>query len=73
MKKGYSRILINDFVIPDKGANLFQASFDLWMMADSTGQERTIKEWNELFHATGLKLVEVHTLGIDSVLEVELA
>ena len=73
MKKGYSRILINDFVLPEKGANLFQASFDLWMMADVTGQERTLKEWVALFDASGLKLVEVHTLGMDSVLEVELA
>lgn len=72
LKKGYSRILINDFVIPEKGASLFQASFDLWTMADSTEQERTLREWNELFDACGLKLVEVHTLGIDSVLEVEL-
>lgn len=43
------------------------------MMADSTGQERTLREWNELFEACGLKLVQVHSLGVDSVLEVELA
>lgn len=73
MTKGYSRILINDFVIPESGVSLFQASFDLWMMADVTGKERTLKKWQNLFDQAGLKLVKVHTLGLDAVIEIELA
>ena len=38
-----------------------------------TGKERTLKKWQNLFDQAGLKLVKVHTLGLDAVIEIELA
>lgn len=73
MKKGYSRILINDFVLPDTNASLFQASMDLWMMAEVSGKERTRQDWATLLAAAKLQIVEIHRLGTDSVIEIELA
>ena len=73
MTKGYSRILINDFVLPDKGVNLFQASMDLWMMAEVTGKERNLHEWATLLAGANLRIIEVYQSGTDSVIEVELA
>lgn len=70
LKKGYSRILINDFVIKEMNVNLFQASFDLWMMADVTGKERTETQWSKLVEAVGLHVVAVHRLGMDAVIEI---
>lgn len=36
MRKGLSRLLVADFVLPDVGANLAVASQDLWMMVSAT-------------------------------------
>ncbi|KAK0104864.1 hypothetical protein ONS95_005130 [Cadophora gregata] len=72
LKGGYSRILINDFVIKETDVNLFQASFDLWMMADVTGKERTEKEWASLVQPIGMQVVAVHRLGMDAVIEIGL-
>jgi hypothetical protein len=67
-----SRILIYDIVVPEKGVDLFHACFDLWMMADVTGKERTRRQWDNLFATCGLQIVEVHTKGFDNVIEVGL-
>jgi hypothetical protein len=67
-----SRILINDFVIPDKGANLFHSAFDMWMMAEVAGKERTLTQWTELAAAAGLRFVQAHQKGTDAVVEMAL-
>lgn len=58
MKKGYSRILIVDSVLPDVGASVFGSLLDINMMPLS-GIERTEKHWKMLLEGEGLKVVKV--------------
>ena len=43
-----SRILVYETVLPEEGAVLFHACFDLWIMAEVSGKERTRSEWGKL-------------------------
>ena len=54
MKPGYSKILINDFILPNKDCPLVPAALDLYMMALHSGQERTENQWVELLQSAGL-------------------
>ncbi|KAF7954945.1 uncharacterized protein EAE97_000204 [Botrytis byssoidea] len=58
MKKGYSRILIVDSILPDMGASLFGSLLDINMMPLS-GIERTEKHWKKLLEGEGLKVVNI--------------
>ncbi len=44
MKKGYSKPLIDDAVLPDFGVSRYEAFSDLTMMALETGAERSSKQ-----------------------------
>ena len=59
MKKGYSRVLIREMVLPDKGASVFEACLDLTMLISFTGMERARKDWAELLDSVGLHLEQV--------------
>ncbi|GIZ39501.1 hypothetical protein CKM354_000288300 [Cercospora kikuchii] len=56
MKPGYSKLLIHDLVLPDKGASQFQAAFDMVMMTFNAGIERSRTQWEELLKKAGLRL-----------------
>ncbi|TGO53354.1 hypothetical protein BCON_0125g00200 [Botryotinia convoluta] len=58
MKKGYSRILIVDSVLPDMGASVFGSLLDINIMPLS-GIERTEKHWKKLLEGEGLKVVNI--------------
>ncbi|KAL4881812.1 S-adenosyl-L-methionine-dependent methyltransferase [Aspergillus karnatakaensis] len=75
MKKGYSKILINENVIPSTNAYWETTSLDLIMMADFASQERTEKQWVELVESVGLRIVKIWTRrrGVESLIECELA
>ena len=53
MKPGYSKILINDLVLPDQGAHWFAASMDLIMMETMCARERTHAQFSELIEKVG--------------------
>jgi hypothetical protein len=53
------------------GTTRFRSSVDLWMMTNPTGRERTRDEWDALLARAGLNIVEVHTKGADTVIEVD--
>ena len=53
MKKGYSKLILNELVLPDTGCPLFPASMDVFMMGVHTGIERTEKE---LLESAGLQV-----------------
>lgn len=74
MKSGYSKILINDFVIPDQNPPWLMTSLDLIMMAMSAATERTSKQWQELLSSVGLKIVQIwsHPDSTESLIEAEL-
>lgn len=60
MKKGYSKILISDVVLPSTKCPLPAVGLDLGMMAMHSGMERSASQWSELFHSVGLELVQVY-------------
>ncbi|KAF2186417.1 putative O-methyltransferase [Zopfia rhizophila CBS 207.26] len=56
MKKGHSKIVLNEFILPNERCPLFQAGFDLQMMTMHAGQERTESQWRALLAQVGLKV-----------------
>jgi fumagillin biosynthesis methyltransferase len=74
-KKGYSKLLIADVVIPAHGASVMQAAHDLCLMSLLSAVERTEAAWRQLLSTAGFRVVRVwnDTRGIESVIEAELA
>lgn len=75
MKPGYSKVLINENVIPDMDADWQTTSLDLIMMTMFASQERTEHQWQALVESAGLKIVKIFTAekGVESLIECELA
>ncbi|OAK94421.1 O-methyltransferase [Phaeosphaeriaceae sp. SRC1lsM3a] len=75
MKKRYSKILINDFVVPNKGAHWAQTCLDWELMASLGARHRTEAEHKALYEGVGLKITGVwrHPLCLDALIELELA
>ena len=71
MEKGYSRILINEHVVPDIGASWRVTSLDWIMMAQVASFERTEAQWRGLLGSVGLKIVGIWTKepGVESLIE----
>ncbi|PKX97732.1 S-adenosyl-L-methionine-dependent methyltransferase [Aspergillus novofumigatus IBT 16806] len=74
MKPGYSRILINEFSIPLRGACTFATHSDFFVMSVNAAVERTEKQWYDLIESVGLKIDRIWTLEPDSesILEVSI-
>ncbi|KAM0801004.1 S-adenosyl-L-methionine-dependent methyltransferase [Usnea florida] len=75
MTPGYSKVLINEYVVPDFGAAWPMTSMDWLMMALGAVKERTEKQWRELLQQAGLKLTGIWTYeqGTESLIEAEVA
>jgi len=76
MEKGYSRLLLNENVIPAKGAHPDATTLDMIMMMVISSTERTEEHWRKLIaRVPESKLVKIWTLpeAVESVLELELA
>lgn len=58
MTPGYSKLLINDMLVPEQGASKYQAGADISMMAFSGGMERTKSQWRALLETAGFQIVE---------------
>ncbi|XXH05561.1 hypothetical protein Hte_011993 [Hypoxylon texense] len=56
MKKGYSYLVINDFILPDTGSSLLAAEWDLMMLVFMSAMERTESQWRSLLGAAGLSI-----------------
>ncbi|OGM51361.1 O-methyltransferase [Aspergillus bombycis] len=71
MTSEYSRIIIADFVLPDTGAGLLQASIDIQMMSIGSGMERSERQWRQLLGAAGLEITGIWSgsPGMESVIE----
>lgn len=76
LQPGYSKLLINENVIPDTGAYWETTSLDLIMMAIGSG-ERTERHWRALLGSVGLRVLRVWTApgqkGVESLIECEVA
>jgi hypothetical protein len=75
MKQGYSKILINDYVVPDQGAHAAQTALDWELMASLGSRHRTVAEHTALYAGVGLEIKRIwrHPHSLDSVIELELA
>ena len=63
MEPGYSKILINEWVVPDTGSALIPALLDIQRLAVFSGMERTQTHWRELLESVGLVIVNFYTIG----------
>jgi len=59
-----ARIALLEMVLPEVGADVAGASFDMQMFMGSRGRERTLMEWTALFDDAGMALEEV--VGLQS-------
>ncbi|KAK7960380.1 O-methyltransferase [Apiospora saccharicola] len=75
MKKGYSRVLINDIALPATGASWAQTTMDVNMMAILSAYERSDAMWTELLANAGLRVIKIWRdgRGNESLIEAELA
>ncbi|OQE46935.1 hypothetical protein PENCOP_c001G00407 [Penicillium coprophilum] len=75
MKRGHSKVLINENVIPDTNAYWETTSLDIIMMADFASTERTEAHWHQLVGSAGLKITKIWSAqkGVESLIECELA
>lgn len=56
MRSGYSTLIVEDFILPVKGASLLPAMWDLEMMSLLSAMERTERQWRVLFEQAGLEI-----------------
>lgn len=73
MQQGYSKLLINEYVVPDVGATWPITSMDWLMMVLGAVKERTEKGWRSLLGQAGLTVVGIWTYdqGTESLIEAE--
>ncbi|KAJ5625074.1 Winged helix-turn-helix transcription repressor DNA-binding [Penicillium lagena] len=74
MRPGYSKVLINENVIPDTGPYWETTSLD-WIMMILGASERSERQWHALLESAGLRIVKIWTAqkGVESLIECELA
>jgi hypothetical protein len=74
IQKGYSRVLINEIVVPDRGASWPVTSMDQLVFVLGAMRERTEADWEGILTRAGYKIVKVYTyeMGSESLIEAEL-
>lgn len=74
MKSGYSKLLINEFVMPSFQPPSRATGLDLQMMVKVASAERTADMFRELLESVGLRMVKVweHPESFPSIIEAEL-
>ncbi|KAK4099302.1 S-adenosyl-L-methionine-dependent methyltransferase [Parathielavia hyrcaniae] len=74
MRPGYSRLLVNENVIPDTAAQWEATALDVLMLALLSSKERTRAEWVRLLEDNaGLKVSGIYTFanGVESLIELK--
>ncbi|KAI1392811.1 S-adenosyl-L-methionine-dependent methyltransferase [Hypoxylon trugodes] len=56
MKKGYSKLVVTDFILPNTGCTQLPATWDLMMLTILSAMERTESQWRELLGTAGLTI-----------------
>ncbi|KAK5676263.1 hypothetical protein LTS10_011075 [Elasticomyces elasticus] len=71
MDPEYSRLLIDDWVLPDFGASLKATNMDVNMMIMFDAMERTKNQWIKLLADVGLEIVEIYSTpgAAESIIE----
>lgn len=75
LKKGYSRVLLNEIVVNEARPSLAATTMDLMMLAHFAVRERTAREWEDILTKGGLKITNIYTYpgAAESLIEAELA
>lgn len=76
LKRGYSKLLINESVMPSTGANPLSTALDILVMAAFSTRERSRVEWEKLLDAAGFRIVAIWAdpaVAYESVIEAEFA
>jgi hypothetical protein len=75
LKKGYSRVLLNEIVVSEEKPTLAATSMDMMMLAHFAVRERTESDWRGILEKAGLKVFNIYTYpGVaESLIEAELA
>lgn len=76
MKLGYSKVLINESVIPDTDAHWEATGHDIAMLTMLSGLERTQQRWEALITQAGLRVNKIWVPSLmngHSLIECELA
>jgi hypothetical protein len=75
LKPGYSKILLNEIVIPEENAGWFETSVDMLMMQVHSAQERREREWRDLVgKVDGLSVMRIWDVEgtVEKVIEIEM-
>ncbi|KAJ5708889.1 hypothetical protein N7493_010223 [Penicillium malachiteum] len=74
MVKGYSKLIIEEFVMPEKDAPLLATLWDWNMLVFCSTMERTQSQWNRVLASAGFQVVKVWSSPGDSqsIIEAEL-
>ncbi|KAI4124989.1 MAG: hypothetical protein LQ347_005526 [Umbilicaria vellea] len=74
MEKGYSKLLINELIVPDQDASWSITSMDWLMLALGAVKERTERNWRDLVEGAGMRVTGIWTVeqGSESLIECEL-
>ncbi|KAH9999722.1 S-adenosyl-L-methionine-dependent methyltransferase [Xylariaceae sp. FL0662B] len=65
MTPGYSKLLMNEFVLPASNVPLYPSLLDINMMAVLNGMERTEAQFTKLLDSAGLKVVKFWSIGAE--------
>ncbi|MCJ1292578.1 hypothetical protein MMC34_004129 [Xylographa carneopallida] len=75
MTPGYSKILINEWVVSEEHPTSFMTIMDLTMMCVWASGERTAAQWKALVESVGLRIAKIYEPGdgvSESIIEVTL-
>lgn len=65
MKAGYSKILLNEPILPKKNCGSWFAAPDINMMSFFAGGERTRKQWGDLLQSVDFEVVKIWSSPYD--------
>ncbi|PWY84759.1 S-adenosyl-L-methionine-dependent methyltransferase [Aspergillus heteromorphus CBS 117.55] len=75
MEPGYSKLIMEEYIVPDRNATAIHGMTDLAVMVFCSGLERTTQQWTRLLNSVGLRVNKFWTREGDGlgVIEAELA
>ena len=75
MTPKYSKLLINEYVIPDTGAHWISTALDMLMMATFSSRERSEQNWRRILEGVGYRIIKIWSQepGAESLIEAEVA
>ncbi|KAE8148351.1 S-adenosyl-L-methionine-dependent methyltransferase [Aspergillus avenaceus] len=75
MERGYSKVLMEEYILPDKNARSLEGMTDIAVMVFCSGLERTRQRFTNLLESAGLKVNKFWTREGDGqgIIEAELA